>query len=335
MVAHSEIGSEFWDIPLSEKKNDLFPEDILWFLSGRSALLSIISDVKTQRSAERAYLPSWCCDSMIIPFLKSGIEVKFYPVCAKDGGIFQDVPYTEENEILLVMDYFGYADNSRFEFGEGAVIRDLTHSIFSNVHSDFDYSFGSLRKWCGFKTGGFATGVPYCSLDSDERYVSTRERAMKEKNEYISARSESKDYLKLFATAEEYLDACRIAGAVPADIEAATNMDVEFIKTRRRENASVLLDAFSEISVFQELGEQDCPMFVPIMVSENDRDNLRKHLIANEIYCPVHWPVSKYHNLDSTTEKLYKSEISLVCDQRYDEKDMCRIVDTVKKYYVK
>ena len=39
---------------------------------------------------------------------------------------------------------------------KGTVIRDLTHSIYSEKYNDADYYFGSLRKWFGISSGGFA-----------------------------------------------------------------------------------------------------------------------------------------------------------------------------------
>lgn len=39
-----------------------------------------------------------------------------------------------------------------------------------------------------------------------------------------------------------------------------------------------------------------------------------------------------YHNLDKKTEHIYKNELSLICDQRYTEEDMNRIVETIKAF---
>lgn len=101
-------------------------------------------------------LPSWCCESMIIPFLKAGLKVYFYPVYFFGGHLVQEPDLT--CEVILVMDYFGYASSRDYSSYPGTVIRDLTHSIFSGFHQDADYYFGSLRKWSGFLTGGFCMG---------------------------------------------------------------------------------------------------------------------------------------------------------------------------------
>ena len=89
--------------------------------------------------------------------------------------------------------------------------------------------------------------------------------------------------------------------------------------------------------------EEDCPMFVPVLVPDGKRNELRRHLINNEIYCPVHWPVSEYHKsadymdvnhkLSDKTETIYANELSLVCDQRYTEDDMNRMVDVIQEFW--
>ena len=73
-------------------------------------------------------------------------------------------------------------------------------------------------------------------------------------------------------------------------------------------------------------------MFVPILVPDGKRDGLKRYLIKKGIYCPIHWPVGKYHRLDERTEYIYKNELSLVCDQRYTEEDMERIVKAIQLF---
>ena len=75
------------------------------------------------------------------------------------------------------------------------------------------------------------------------------------------------------------------------------------------------------------------PLFVPVLVPEGRRDALRKHLIQNEIYCPVHWPLTEHHKIDQRSAAIYENELSLVCDQRYGAADMERIVKTVKNFW--
>lgn len=321
----TEIGSEFWNVPTGQL-NGLFGADTKWFLSGRSALKAILSQAKIRKAA----LPSWCCDSMILPFLQAGIEVSFYPVYI-ENGLVQDLSGVDADGIL-VMDYFGYTGQTDLSGYDGTVIRDVTHSLLSKTYTDADYYFGSLRKWAGFWTGGYGWGVDLAAPPADKEYVALRQQAMEEKNRYICGETENKDYLAQFARAEQWLETAKVTGAADRDIIQARALDVAFIKSRRRENAQRLLDAFSDIAVFPQMGEQDCPMFVPILVPKGQRDALRRFLIDRQIYCPVHWPVSEYHRLDERSGALYAQELSLVCDQRYTPQDMDRIIDAIKEF---
>ncbi len=328
-----EIGSEFWDVPWINQQNKLFPGTSQWFLSGRSALKAIITDLGSARSVS---LPSWCCDSMIKPFVDAGLEVHFYPVYWNEGRLIQE--WSFNCDILFLIDYFGYTgavpDLSGFK---GTVIRDVTHSIFSTTYSNADYYFGSLRKWCGVWTGGYAWKKDkrklHTELIDDGEYVSLREKAMQQKAEYISGQREDKGYLQIFDEAEEMLENVGSFPAADRDIQIAKKLDIGIIKNRRRANAEILRSAFPDWLIFSEQTSNDVPMFVPVLIPGGKRNELRRYLINKEIYCPIHWPVSDYHRLDDKEQFIYDNELSLVCDQRYIEEDMHRMVETIKAFW--
>lgn len=332
-----EIGSEFWDVPITENENGLFPENTQWFLSGRSALKAVISELK---DCHTVAMPSWCCDSMIKPFAEAGIEPRFYPVYW-NHGLVQEID--QDCDALLLMDYFGYCREQQDLSGfNGLVIRDVTHSLFSASCHDADYYFGSLRKWCGVWTGGYAWTKDGHELQQtaadDLGYVSLREKAMRLKKRYIDGsvdpegRYLDKPYLPVFEKAEEMLEHIGALPAADRDIQLARHVDVDFIKTVRKSNAAILRAAFPKLLLFPETRETDCPMFVPILVPDGKRNLLRSYLIDREIYCPVHWPVSAYHNPERRSESIYQNELSLVCDQRYTGKEMERIVKTINSF---
>ena len=332
----TEIGSEFWDVPVKDRENGLFDKKTQWFLSGRSALQSIVKDLKQCRSVA---LPSWCCDSMIKRFVNAGIEIRFYPVYWQNG-LVQEV--CQSSEVLFLMDYFGYTLPQPDLTGyKGRVIRDVTHSLFSHSCPDADYCFGSLRKWCGVWTGGYAwtrDGHTLAIEQGDDcGYAALRKRAMQLKGEYINkvtnSTTEKKEYLSLFAAAEDVLESVGSAAAAERDVSAAHKLDVDRIRFSRRRNAEILRAEFTDWLVFPDLADTDCPMFVPIIVPDGRRDELRRYLIQHDIYCPIHWPVSEYHRLNPQEQMLYNGELSLVCDQRYSEDDMYRMAETIKSFW--
>lgn len=328
-----EIGSEFWDVPITENENGIFPESTQWFLSGRSALQAIIAELKDCRTVA---MPSWCCDSMVKPFVDAGMKVHFYPVYF-DEDLKQDVGF--DCDVLFLMDYFGYIGMQPDLSGyNGVVIRDVTQSLFSTTYIDADYYFGSLRKWCGVWTGGYAWAKDgrrfRVQINTDDRgYVELRRKAMELKCEYINGQGKDKSYLGVFNEAEEVLESIGIVPVADRDVKVAMKLDVEYIRTHRRKNAEILRSAFPNWLIFMEMMDTDCPMFVPVLVPDGKRNELRRHLINNEIYCPVHWPVSEYRKLSDKTETIYADELSLVCDQRYTEEDMNRMVEVIQEFW--
>ncbi len=338
-----EIGSEFWNIPLALNTNSLFSKNTKWLLSGRSALQAIVKNMAQKENISVA-MPSLCCDSMVKPFIDARMAVRFYPVYVKQGHLVQKIDYN--CDVLFLMDYFGYTDEMP-DLGSysGIVIRDVTHSVFSKTYNDADYYFGSLRKWCGFWTGGFAwakDGRQFEIADGDDKgYTLLRKKAMELKDCYINRLPDKngnlindKGYLSVYEEAEEILEDIGVAAASERDIKYAKKLDVEFMKTQRRKNAKILMQAFADQLIFPTLHEDDCPMFVPILVPEGKRNELRRYLIQRDIYCPVHWPVSPYHKLQKGPETdLYDNELSLVCDQRYTEQDMFRMVEAIHEFW--
>ncbi|MBE6581337.1 MAG: hypothetical protein E7650_06970 [Ruminococcaceae bacterium] len=322
---HREIGSEFFGIPVCEAKNRLF-DGAAWFMSGRSALLAIIEELCASKVVKTAALPDWCCESMVQPFLEKGIKVAFYAAL--------EPPSPLQADILLVVDYFGY-DQTPVPIGfEGIVIRDTTHSLFTKQYTDAAYSFGSLRKWAGFLTGGYAFGLrhPMSELPHLREFEYLRRDAMAAKLSYLRGERQDKAHLQLFAQAESLLDRGGLYAANENDVYHAQHLDVGALHTARTENAMLLHRYLYEFALF-EPSEDTCPLCYPILTPY--RDALRRHLIENEIYCPVHWPLAAELCPTEGTRRIYEQELSLVCDQRYGEADMMRIVRTVQEFFEK
>jgi dTDP-4-amino-4,6-dideoxygalactose transaminase len=107
------------------------------------------------------------------------------------------------------------------------------------------------------------------------------------------------------------------------------HLDLEAIRSQRRKNAQVLVQSFQEekgiTPLFTTLKEQDCPLFVPIFAS--DARKIQRELAQKNIYCPMHWP----RHCEEAESNLYETEVSLICDQRYDEEDMRCIVQALQK----
>lgn len=334
-----EIGSEFWDVPQNGEISLLLLNGSRWFLSGRHALAYIVSDIAAHAKVRTVAMPSWCCKSMVAPFENAGLRVVYYPVYFERGRLIQEPP--QKCDVLYLMNYFGFSDGAADAASAAPfVIWDETHSALSRRGLLTDcagvvYRYASMRKWAGFWTGGYAWSSQPWKSDTliarpDGEYVDLRRLAAQEKAAYIEGRSDYRDYLKKFADAESRLDAVvAICAAEDRDVLAAQHLDVERMRESRRANAKVIMDALPTIVGFNKLNDDDCPLFVPILLpSRAERDELRNHLIKNEVFCPVHWP----NETTSLTADLTERELSFVCDQRYTVNDMGRVCELVDRW---
>lgn len=76
-----EIGSEFW---LEDEKKVRYESEFIksenLFLSGRTAIDYALQAIEGIRKIEKVYFPSYCCESMLLPFLERNIKIDFYTV---------------------------------------------------------------------------------------------------------------------------------------------------------------------------------------------------------------------------------------------------------------
>ncbi len=343
-----EIGSEFWTTETQKR-------DIRFFLSGRTALDFIVGDILTESSISAVHMPSLCCHSMVEPFLKNNIPVIFYDVFFEDGILKISVPRLQKTDVFFHIKFFGYenqatGDLSRIKNSGCTIIEDTTHSWLMYdqmpVKYDFaDYSFTSFRKWTGLV--GIASAEKVRGKFSvsqktifHEEYEALRKTAQIEKQLYMETLNGSKQcFLDKFADAENLLDR-DYAGYMPSleSLSALFCLDKAEIIRKRRENARVLLGEISDIThivpLFKILGDNDVPLCVPVWVDNSRRDALRNHLISHQIYCPVHWPLSSLHeSISEKATEIYNSQLSLVCDQRYDTDDMKRLAECIRTFF--
>jgi len=282
-------------------------------------------------------MPSYCCESMILPFIRSKIDVAFYPVYQDE----MEIPQDHDADIICLIDYFGYCLEQNYSIAvrekqKGKIIiYDATHKIDGNpeVEAHVDYSFCSYRKWlyCNYAKAichnGFFDITDKLALN--ESYIQLRDEAARKKKRFIDGLTKEKNsYLSDFNLAEELLE---------SDYEGYSGLPIAFdlqkLIFQRRENAEYLISALRDVPNLKlwrtELKQKDVPMFVPILMESQIRDKLRRYLIDQQIFCPIHWPKSLYHTMHND---LYDMELSLICDQRYNLSDMDRMVSAIKGF---
>ena len=350
-----EIGSEFYWEVFPDEENLIYPkwlrfgDDQVLTFSGRTAIEFVLLDIMRDRQIRKVLLPSYCCDSMIDPFRKYKIEVEFYDVSIHklNAGLNIELTIPREIDLVYCCNYFGYqiefpkSELKIFKENGGIILEDITHSLFQfqPLHLESDYYVASIRKWgpvlsgglCCKKKGSFAeielTKPSQC-------YQKSKMNAMRMKAFYLKdvLDGKKKEYLELFQQCNKELAESYSRKKIDdISLTILNQWDGEYVKQIRRirqNNSRILHDEIKEIEGIRtlfDLQEGDCPLFVPI-ICEQGRDALRKKMIDERIYCPVHWPRPTEHCKSS----LYDVELSLVCDQRYSEIDMQHMCEVIR-----
>jgi hypothetical protein len=354
-----EIGSEFWLNQGSDELIDLeFPQwlninvDNKLLLSGRTAIHFVLMDIQKNNKINTVYFPSYCCQSMLQPFIDVGINIIFYDVRFENGLKF-NIDTNQECDIFFAMNYFGFSkgrmDSYIDEFKQRniTIIEDSTHSLLSDklYNPKSDYIVASLRKWFPIMSGGLAvkTSKQFEVIPKGvtlKEMVRIRKSAMLQKGRYMNVENsiEKPLFLEKYSLANEMLDYDYALYSIDKEsYQILQNLDIDFIMSRRKENSRTL---FENLPIsggfkpfFSELESGDCPIFIPIIFNSNtERNRLREYLTNNNVYCPIHWPkptILYEHN----TTSIYDSELSLVADQRYEYTDMQYLIRRLLEYY--
>ena len=363
---YCELGSEFWTdcTPKAESEwgmraqriYESHSDKVCETLAGRTAL-EYVAEIVVGKGKRTICLPSYCCHTMIEPFLRHGMIVSYYDVTETEQGLHREIVASCKSEVFLLMDYFGHTDAETSEkalelkTAGKTLIYDATHAMYSEMvdYSLYDYVCGSYRKWvdinCGFIAwkeeleNGKITQSPQIGNYAQVRAELFEKKAMFMNGGHIY----KEDFYPLIGQSDALL-ANDYHHQMPdqRSQEVLMKTDVEYLKMRRWENARVLTEGINEMNSDKVrclnplLNTQDIPLFVPVVFENQElRDSVRKYLIEKSIYLPVHWPLSKEHKINERSKSIYGRELSVVCDQRYGRADTERILteinDIIKK----
>lgn len=336
-----EIGSEYWEYDGELKKDNTrfwnFGKDTKFVLSGRTAIFYILKNILLEKNVKKAYLPSYSCKSMEIAFIDLGIEVEYYDVYFNEN-LKYNIDLENDSDIFFAMNYFGYSETNmeeyikKFKEKGKIVIEDITHSILSKKrYSEYsDFLIASLRKWFPISSGAIAVNLKESfilklSENTNEKLVTLKDLAMENKRNYINKyeennildNQEDKDiFLKQYSESNKILENDYQNYKIDENsYKVLMGIDIEEIIKKRRENAKLIYEKLSKNLnikfLVNNFKEDDCLLFVPIILNNKIRDNLRDFLIKNKVYLPIHWPQEEKIN------NIFDKELSLICDQRY------------------
>lgn len=332
-----EIGSEYW----LEREPEMLScyRDGCYVLSGRTAIDLIIQDIVKTRPIHNAYLPAWCCDSMVEPFLSRGIQVELYDM-SHDGSLNYHIDVKKQTDVFYLSNYFGYENTidteiiHQFKQSGAIIIYDRTHSFLMDEDYPYaDYFFASIRKWMGVIDGAVVDGVSECEMKPCP-YLDDKEKAMRMKKAFIEGDEtiDKQAFLNLYAEFGHHLaEAYQNYAMDDLSYAVYQSEDLEAMRRKRKENAQYLHEHLKGVRFMGELTDNTVPLFVPVFFDNIEQRNaIRKKLIDAQIYCPIHWPKNKLITPDMRVNQIFDTELSLICDQRYGIPEMQRIIETIQ-----
>mgnify|MGYP005783082175 CR=1 FL=1 len=343
-----ELGSEFnlslSDLQITNTNCFSYIEkcgmESMYVDSGRSAIKIVVEHLIPEGEI---LLPEFICESVIRCF--SIDRVQFYRISDRFIIDVDDIKskISKHTKAIFLMHYFGalqpgYVIDTIKKISRDynlMIIEDVTHSLFSSPHTIGDLAVASIRKWMQIPHGGVLLSpkklfVPFVSQGDNSKAYGMILKDMYLKDDYDC----NAKYRSIFADSEEKLD-CQENKYRMSDFTAFVMkcVDIDILIRRRKSNYNYLKEHLSLLGIEPAISMDDmsCPLAMPIRVP--NRDQFRRYLIDNQIYCAVHWPSDGIREGERKTAVNNSQElISLPIDQRYTEEHMSYMVQIISRY---
>ena len=353
----TEIGAEF---PL-RPGGDGDPQRVLRSLvgarpsvpvgSGREALRLLLRDAAARGRTTVAFAAYLC--PAVLEALDPSQEVRFLatgPRLAPTPAALRSLSMSRgaDETVLVAAPYFGAAYRQEIvDALEGVwaagveIIEDRSHSLFSDAAQLVTArGFASLRKWSGLADGGVAFGTAVDNLSTDlpsgGEAFDLRREGMEAKGRWLDdGEGDKESFIDLITRGEAALS--KVAGVRPmttASLSELAGWDIGAIRSARQANAHQLLKGLRRIPGIEpmlQFGADETPLGMPVLCDA--RDDVRRGLTAQGIYCPIHWELpAQVTAAEFPYEHSVQARIlTLVCDQRYGSDDMEHILDALRR----
>ena len=334
------IGGEF-QIAVTDILNAGIKHTVLHnvytYSSGRAALYQILKFLKLEKGVKHILLPNYLCSSVLVPVKTLGLDFTFYPIDEQlelEPSSFAKL--YKKDSAVLVINYFGLKDlivqiqAIRSLDDQAIIIEDDVQAYYEFKKSlgDVDFKFTSLRKTFAVPDGGLVKtnqSMPKAETPNTFGQYKAAAALLKSMRE---GNFNDQIYLEMFEKGESLIDSELECGMSHIAEKLFDALEEERVKIRRLNNAKYLIEQLDKVGIkpLLPLTEDHVPLFIPIVL--NNRDEVRKRMFQNEIFCPVHWPLE---GLDLKRGKVMaKTELSLIIDQRYGRKEMDEILKSLK-----
>lgn len=310
-------------IELEQFRGNCYHDNAICLNTGRNALRYLI---RTQ-NIRKIYLPFLCCEAVLKVCEQENVELGFYPIDRSFYPIWNRK--IENDERIYLINYYGMFSNEEIakHFSEyGKIIIDNVQDFFQKPTEGVDTLY-SCRKFFGVPDGGF--------LYTDKEGGSLEQDSSSERMKHLLGRYEydAERYYSEYRKNENTLDSLPVQMMSKLTYNLLHGIDYQYICHRRTRNFSYLQERLGMAN------EIDLPIIsgayaYPFLCKNGAalRDELRK----KQIFIPVLWPnVLETQAKDSIEYYFAINILPLPVDQRYNEKGMQIIVDSVNSFLTK
>ncbi|AMP00901.1 hypothetical protein CAter282_3083 [Collimonas arenae] len=295
--------------------------DAIKFQSARAALHALLLAGRPKR----VWLPKYICNAIPEVLFTLDIECCFYDLDPQ-MGVAASVNIAD-NDWLLHVNYFGICGQQQqllaSRFDPSQLIFDHSQAYFSPPGNGLATIY-SPRKFFGMPDGGLLlTSLAVAEPEQLDTHSLTR-------CAHLLARLHSvpEAGYAAFQQAERTLSDSRPLGMSPLSRRLLDSIDGETVRHRRNSNFQFLHSRLKHLNRLPiEPKNIDGPLCYPLLCSAT---GVRETLLAKRIFVPSYWPeVAERTVAGSIEQDLLANCLPLPCDQRYDQTELLRVVDTL------
>ena len=326
-----EFGSDFHYISgfqgMGNTLGDFYPH-ANYYADGRQALIHLYHT----QGWQRIWVPEYFCYEVIESLKQEGLNLMFYTdYPGNDDANLNKV--VRPSDAVLRVNYFGTRSyRSPEKLSVAAVIEDHTHDLIGDwpIHSTADWCLASLRKTVPIPEGGtlwspMGLRLPEqpATSEENERIAAIRWEAMRLKARYLEGEPIEKATFRAgYVDTEEYFDHVPVCALDKASQEYLKTFDIRGWYNQKRSNWELLKDIKKEGVLVIAPESMSCYPFSLVLLFDNpdERDRVRKDLIAHQIYPAVLWNVPDTASCE--VKSFSRRMLSIHCDARYTADDI-------------
>lgn len=351
-----EIGSIF---PLSDGVINQAESEQLQYTGNRihySLCREALCDIAhtLEKTNKKVLIPAYTCQTVITPFKEAGWQCEYYSIKRNlriDLRSLENTIKKHSPSLLVVHPYFGMDLNEEEITILNAIkekgleiVLDLTQCLFSTKQYHFaSFVVASYRKWMPIPDGGYLlnnTSEQIIQPKTENVEFTEREiAAMYLRGQYFGNGEQRTKAISIrLSKSADHIADCNITphkmSQVAYNLLAKVNLDNN--QKSRLSNYKYLFNNIKESKKVTKVCHNmadltTAPLYFTIFV--HDRPSLQRLLAQDSIYAPVIWPVEDERVLINEDIKyIYDHILAIPCDQRYDEDDMCRVVEIINNY---